>query len=91
VRYVDEGGRQTVARATYVADAAGYSSTFHRACGQRMFADRFRNLALFCYYKGGKRLPRRCRAASSTSPSATGGSGTSRLGRPHQPRRGHHA
>jgi FAD-dependent halogenase len=56
-RYVDEHGRRAVARASYFVDAGGHSSPFHRLCGERLFADRFRNFALFCYYNGGKRLP----------------------------------
>ena len=55
-RYVDERGHRGIARAPYFVDAGGHSSPFHRLCGQRMFADRFRNFALFCYYNGGKRL-----------------------------------
>jgi len=57
VRYTDEHGNRHVARARYVADAGGHSSPFHQLCGQRIFAERFRNFALFCYFNGGKRLP----------------------------------
>jgi halogenation protein CepH len=55
--YLDADGRHGVARASYVVDAGGHSSPFHRLCGERMFSERFRSFALFCYYKGGKRLP----------------------------------
>ena len=55
--YTDaEGGRHTV-KAKYVVDAGGHSSPHYRLTGERVFADRFRNLALYCYYAGGKRLP----------------------------------
>ena len=56
-RYVDERGHRALVRARYFVDAGGHSSPFHRWCGERVFADRFRNFALFCYYNGGKRLP----------------------------------
>jgi halogenation protein CepH len=56
-RYLDADGRRGAARASYVVDAGGHSSAFHRLCGERMFSERFRSFALFCYYKGGKRLP----------------------------------
>lgn len=57
VRYTDRHGNLGVARTRYVADAGGYSSRFHHLCGHRMFAERFRNFAVFCYFNGGKRLP----------------------------------
>jgi halogenation protein CepH len=56
-RYVDAQGRRGVARASFVVDAGGHASPFHRLCGERIFAEKFRNFALFCYYQGGKRLP----------------------------------
>lgn len=56
-RYTDREGREGVARAPYVADAGGHASPFHRMCGERMWADRFRNFALFGYFDGGERLP----------------------------------
>jgi halogenation protein CepH len=55
-KYIGPEGRERVALARYVADAGGHSSPFHRMCGQRMWADRFRNFALFGYYDGGERL-----------------------------------
>ncbi len=57
VKYVDSEGRKGAARARYVADAGGHSSTFHRMCGERTWSDKFRNFALFGYYNGGRRLP----------------------------------
>jgi halogenation protein CepH len=56
-KYADCEGREGAARARYVADAGGNTSTFHRMCGQRIWSDKFRNFALFGYYEGGKRLP----------------------------------
>jgi FAD-dependent halogenase len=55
--YLDAHGRRGVARATHVVDAGGHSSPFHRLCGDRVFSERFRSFALFCYFKGGRRLP----------------------------------
>ena len=55
-KWSDDAGRERVARACYVADAGGHTSPFHRMCGQRMWADRFRNFALFAYFEGGERL-----------------------------------
>ncbi len=57
VQFTDEEGQTQIARARFVADAGGNASPYHKIAGQRIFADRFRNLALFCYYEGGKRLP----------------------------------
>ena len=56
-KWTNHEGCQRVARATYVADAGGHTSPFHRLCGQRMWADKFRNFALFGYFDGGERLP----------------------------------
>jgi FAD-dependent halogenase len=56
-KWTDREGRERRARATYVADAGGHTSPFHRMCGQRMWADKFRNFALFGYFDGGQRLP----------------------------------
>lgn len=56
-RYIDREGRESVARARYVADAGGHTSPFHRLCGERMWSDSFRNFAVFGYFDGGDRLP----------------------------------
>ncbi len=56
-RYIDNEGREKVAHARYVADAGGHTSPFYRICGKRMWADRFRNFAVFGYFDGGDRLP----------------------------------
>ena len=55
-KWTDDAGRERFARAKYVADAGGHTSPFHRMCGQRMWADKFRNFALFAYFEGGERL-----------------------------------
>lgn len=57
VRYQDASGTHHTAHARYIVDAGGHTSQFHKLVGKRLFADRFRNLALHCYFAGGKRLP----------------------------------
>lgn len=57
VRYEDDQGAAGTVHARFVADAGGHTSVFHRQVGERVYAERFRNLALHCYYEGGKRLP----------------------------------
>jgi len=55
-KWTDDAGRKRVARTRFVADAGGHTSPFHRICGKRMWADKFRNFALFAYFQGGQRL-----------------------------------
>lgn len=57
VRFTDGEGRRGELRATYVADASGNASALYRHVGQRVFSKFFRNLAMFCYFEGGDRLP----------------------------------
>jgi FAD-dependent halogenase len=57
VRYTDERGQGATARARYVVDCGGNTNHFHRHCGDRIFSRFFQNVALYCYYEGGKRLP----------------------------------
>ncbi len=58
VRYVDGSGGEHTAVATYVVDASGNRSrTYRRVGGQRHYSELFRNIALFGYFEGGKRLP----------------------------------
>ncbi|GAA3728691.1 tryptophan 7-halogenase [Salinactinospora qingdaonensis] len=58
VRYTDPAGRQQELSARYVLDASGNSGRLHRAVGgQRHMSDFFKNLAVFGYFEGGKRLP----------------------------------
>lgn len=58
VRYVDPDGNEHTAVATYVVDASGNRSrTYRHVGGQRHYSEFFRNLALFGYFEGGKRLP----------------------------------
>lgn len=57
VRYADADGVQHEVRARYVVDASGNTSRLQRQVGQRHYSEFFRNLALFGYFNGGKRLP----------------------------------
>ncbi len=58
VRYTDAGGVQREVRSRYIIDASGNTSRIHgRVGGQRRYSEFFRNLALFGYFEGGKRMP----------------------------------
>ncbi|APU15544.1 MULTISPECIES: tryptophan 7-halogenase [Actinoalloteichus] len=53
----DDGTTRDV-RARYVVDASGNKSRIHsRVGGRRRYSEFFRNLALFGYFEGGRRLP----------------------------------
>ncbi|MBB5953825.1 halogenation protein CepH [Saccharothrix tamanrassetensis] len=57
VRYADRGVAGTV-RARYVVDASGSTGRLWTAIGgSRHYSDFFRNIAVFGYFHGGKRLP----------------------------------
>lgn len=57
VRFVDADKRESVARAHYVVDASGLSGLLANRIGERVYDKFFRNLALFGYFKHGKRFP----------------------------------
>ncbi|GAA1959150.1 tryptophan 7-halogenase [Amycolatopsis minnesotensis] len=58
VRYTDAGGREHEISAAFVVDASGNKSRIHKqVSGGREYSDFFRNIALFGYFKGGKRAP----------------------------------
>ena len=58
VRYADGDGDEHTVEATYVVDASGNTGRTHRHVGgERRYSEFFRNLALFGYFEGGKRLP----------------------------------
>ena len=50
-------GGEVELTAGYVVDASGQSGVLSRQLGLREWDDFFRNLAVYGYYKGGKRLP----------------------------------
>ncbi|MEU7874995.1 tryptophan 7-halogenase [Dactylosporangium sp. NPDC049140] len=58
VRYTDADGREHEVRSRYLVDASGNKSRIHgRIGGRRVYSEFFRNLALFGYFEGGKRMP----------------------------------
>jgi len=57
VHFRDAKGESCGVRARYVIDAGGHSSPFYARVGERIYAEQFRNMAIFCYFLDGKRLP----------------------------------
>lgn len=58
VRFVNADGSRGTVTSRYVVDASGNSSRIHsRTGGRRRYSEYFRNVALFGYFEGGKRLP----------------------------------
>ncbi|NJP46797.1 tryptophan 7-halogenase [Actinacidiphila epipremni] len=57
LRWTDTDGRAHETRARYVVDASGSNSRLARTVADRHYSDFFRNVALYGYYEGGKRLP----------------------------------
>ena len=58
VSYKDAGGNEGTIHAKYVVDASGNMSRISQQVGAvRQYSEFFRNLALFGYFEGGKRLP----------------------------------
>jgi FAD-dependent halogenase len=53
----DDRGERLDVRARYVVDASGHGSQLAQHAGQRVHSKFFRNLAIFGYYRRGKRLP----------------------------------
>lgn len=58
VRWVDESGEERSTSARFVVDSSGNRTKWSDEGGsERIYSPFFRNLALFGYYRGGKRLP----------------------------------
>ena len=57
VRYRDAEGVAREVRAPFVADAAGHQSKFYSHVGDRHFSKFFQNVAVYGYFRNGKRLP----------------------------------
>ena len=57
VRFTEPDGEKRTAKARYVVDASGQRSPFHKHAGERVTSKFFQNVALFCYYRDGKRQP----------------------------------
>ncbi|MFF4256794.1 tryptophan 7-halogenase [Streptomyces sp. NPDC001663] len=59
VSWTGPGGEPREARARYVVDASGNGSRIHgEVGGRRTYSDFFRNIAVFGYFAGGRRLPK---------------------------------
>lgn len=56
VHFTDDHGRRRTATARYVIDASGNATTLSRTVGERIYSKFFQNVALYCYFKGGRRL-----------------------------------
>lgn len=57
VSYREPDGHSASAFAKYTIDASGWSTTFNRRVGARVYSEFFKNVAVFGYYVNGKRLP----------------------------------
>ncbi|ASW57778.1 FAD-dependent oxidoreductase [Plantactinospora sp. KBS50] len=58
VRYTDPDGVEREIHASFVVDASGNRSRVHQHVrGERIYSEFFRNIALFGYFTGGRRLP----------------------------------
>ena len=58
VKCTDDAGVRREIRARYVVDASGNTSRIHtKVGGKRQYSEFFRNIALFGYFTGGKRMP----------------------------------
>jgi len=58
VSYTDRAGKARAIRAKYVVDASGDKSRIYKDMGgKRKYSSFFRNVALYGYFEGGKRLP----------------------------------
>jgi FAD-dependent halogenase len=58
VWFSDAKGAEHLVRARYVVDASGHKSRIYRSVGgSREYSNFFRNVAIFGYFKNGKRLP----------------------------------
>lgn len=57
LRYVDDAGTEKDVRARFVVDASGNTTRLASHVGTRVYSEYFRNVALFGYYEGAKRLP----------------------------------
>jgi len=58
LEYTDKDGTTVAVRARQVIDASGNTSRLHREVGgARRYSPHFRNIAVFGYFAGGRRLP----------------------------------
>jgi halogenation protein CepH len=57
VVFRDSTGHERQVRARFVVDASGHQGKFHAQVGERSFSPFFRNIAVYGYFAGGKRMP----------------------------------
>jgi halogenation protein CepH len=57
VEIAGASGERTELRCRYVVDASGHEASVAHTCGERIYSAFFRNVAVFGYYRDGKRLP----------------------------------
>jgi FAD-dependent halogenase len=57
VAYTGPDGTRGTVSARYVVDASGNKSSLYKHVGDRVYSEFFRNIAVFGYFEGGKRLP----------------------------------
>lgn len=57
VEFTRECGGKDTLRARIVVDASGNTSGLSRHVGERIYSKFFKNVALYCYFEGAKRLP----------------------------------
>ena len=57
VRCIDDSGQEGTVRARFVLDASGQGGLLGRQLGLRRWDESFRNLAVYAYFTGARRLP----------------------------------
>jgi halogenation protein CepH len=57
VRFTGPSGQSETLRARMIVDASGNTSGLSREVGERIHSKFFQNVAVYCYYEHGKRLP----------------------------------
>jgi halogenation protein CepH len=57
VRWNEPDSGMHEARCQFVVDAAGHESKFFESAGRREYSEFFRNIAVYGYFRNGKRLP----------------------------------
>ena len=57
VRFRSEEGSDRAIRANWVIDASGQNAVLGRSLGLRQWDDYFRNMAVYSYFRGARRLP----------------------------------
>jgi FAD-dependent halogenase len=58
LQFKDNGGRCRTCRARYIVDASGHQTLLGHHLGERVYSKFFQNIALYGYFRNGKRLPK---------------------------------